>query len=147
MIVETSFSYLVLKNLVHNPAVKPEELKTLTILLMISQAEVCQEELKTSFIFGWSSLSVRNQMITNYGLDISYEVESITELTQFLDIQYKFQLGRLTVQEANRYLDWKSYHSRHTIRSIVFSQASYYRRTVNEDNSFSTLQLSMMYKK
>ena len=58
--------------------------------------------------------SVRNLMITNYGLDKTYEVQPITEFTQFHDIQYKFEGGRLTTDlfrkptDANRYLEFTS---------------------------------------
>ena len=83
--------------------------------------------------------SLRRQMIASYSLDITYEVRPITEFTQFLDIQYKFEGGRLTTDlfrkptDANRYLEFTSFHPRHTFRSIVFSQALRYRRIVNDD--------------
>ena len=79
-------------------------------------------------------------MISNYGLDITYSIKPITEYTQFLDIQYHFQEGKLTTDlfrkatDANRYLEFSSFHPRHTFRSIVFSQALWYMRIVNNDD-------------
>ena len=79
-------------------------------------------------------------MVTTYGLDITYEVNPITEFTQFLDIQYKFEMDKLTIElfrkptDANHYLEFSSFHPRHIFRSIVYSQALRYKRIENDDN-------------
>ena len=86
--------YFVLKNLVYNPAVKPEELKNLDRFVDDISGQGMWRGSEDEFR-RWVE-SVRNQMITKYGLDITYEVQPITEFTQFLDIQYKFEGGRLT---------------------------------------------------
>ena len=78
-------------------------------------------------------------MVSDYGLDITYNIKPITEYTQFLDIQYRFKEGKLRTDffrkptDANRYIEFSSFHPRHTFRSIVFSQALRYRRIVNND--------------
>lgn len=87
----------------------------------------------------WVEL-LRTQMVSTYGLDITFDVKPITEPTQFLDIQYWFESGKLTTDlfrkptDANRYLEFSSFHPRHTFRSIVFSQALRYRRIVNDED-------------
>ena len=79
-------------------------------------------------------------MVSAYGLDITYNIKLITEYTQFLVIQYRFQEGKLTTDlfrkptDANRYLEFSSFHPRHTFRSIIFSQELRYKRIVNNDD-------------
>ena len=59
-----------------------------------------------------------------------------SNLSQFFDILYKFEEGKLVTDlfrketDANRYLEFFSYHPRHTFRSIVN-----YRRIANEDEN------------
>lgn len=66
----------------------------------------------------------REKMMARFGLDITYEIKDITEYTQFLDIVYKVEGGSLTTDlyrkktDANRYLEFSSYHPQHTFRSI-----------------------------
>ena len=79
-------------------------------------------------------------MNSSYSLDITYEVNPITEFTQFLDIKYKFEGGKLSTElfrkptdASNRHLKFSSFHPRHTFRSIVYSQALRYRRIINDD--------------
>ena len=82
--------------------------------------------------------SLRIQMVAQFGLDLTFEIKPITQFTQFLDINYKIVDGKLTTDvfrkatDANRYLEFSSYHPKHTFRSIVFSQALRYRRIINE---------------
>ena len=129
--------YFVLKNLVYDPAVRPDELKNLDRFVDDISGQGMWRGSMSEFE-DWVG-SLRRQMIASYSLDITYEVRPITEFTQFLDIQYKFEGGRLTTDlfrkptDANRYLEFTSFHPRHTFRSIVFSQALRYRRIVNDD--------------
>ena len=129
--------FFALKNLVYNPVVRPEELRNLDRFVDDISGQGMWRGSMIDFE-SWVTL-LRNKMIENYGLDITYEVKPITEFTQFLDIQYKFVGGRLTTDlfrkptDANRYLEFSSFHPRHTFRSIVFSQALRYRRIINDD--------------
>ena len=130
-----SLSY-VLKTLVYNK--KPTELKNLDRFVddISAQGKGCPNKFNE-----WVE-SLRSQIISNYGLDITltYSIKPITEYTQFLDIQYRFQEGKLTpdlfrkATDAHRYLEFSSFHPRHTFRSIVFSQALRYRRIVINDD-------------
>ena len=128
------YLFYVLKTLVYNK--KPTELKNLDRFVddISAQGKGCPNKFKE-----WVE-SLRSQMISNYGLDITYSIKPITEYTQFLDIQYRFQEGKLTTDlfrkptDANRYLEFSSFHPRHTFRSIFFSQALRYRRIVNNDD-------------
>ena len=87
-------------------------------------------------------LQLREDMVTKFGLDITYEIKNITEYTQFLDFQYKVVNKKLITDlyrkktDANRYLEFSSYHPRHTFRSIVYSQALRYRRLVNDEETY-----------
>jgi len=129
--------FFVLKSLVYNPVVRPEELKNLDRFVDDISGQGMWRGSMIDFE-EWVG-SLRSKMVDNYGLDITYEVKPITEFTQFLDIQYKFVGGRLTTDlfrkptDANRYLEFSSFHPRHTFRSIVFSQALRYRRIINDD--------------
>lgn len=77
--------------------------------------------------------------VSEYGLDWTYEINPINSFTNFLDINFKFDAGSLTTDvyrkptDANRYLEFTSYHPRHTFESIVYSQAIRYRRIINND--------------
>ena len=129
--------YFVLKHLVYSEEVKPVELQNLDRFVDdISGQGMWQGSIER---FTEWVVSLRDRMVTSYGLDITYEVRPITEFTQFLDIQYKFVGGVLTTDlfrkptDANRYLEFSSFHPRHTFRSIVYSQALRYRRIVNDD--------------
>ena len=129
--------FFVLKSLVYDPVVRPEELKNLDRFV----DDISGQGMWRGSMIGFEEWvgSLRSKMVDNYGLDITYEVKPITEFTQFLDIQYKFVGGRLTTDlfrkptDANRYLEFSSFHPRHTFRSIVFSQALRYRRIINDD--------------
>ena len=91
--MEYFYGYFILKNLVCNPAVKPEELKNLDHFIDDNSGQGMWRGAGDQFRL-WVE-SVRYQIITNYGLDITYEVQPITEFIQLLDIQYKFHGGRL----------------------------------------------------
>ena len=125
--------FYVLKNLIYEK--RPSELVNLDRFVddISGQGRGCADKFRE-----WVE-SIRLSMVTSYGLDITYDVKPITEFTQFLDIQYRFQGGQLTTDlfrkatDANRYLEFSSFHPRHTFRSIVYSQALRYRRIVNDD--------------
>ena len=82
--------------------------------------------------------SLRQASIDCYGLDFTVEIHPVTEYHQFLDIQFKFENGSLQtdiyrkVTDANRYLEFSSFHPRHMFRSVVFSQGIRYRRIIND---------------
>ena len=126
--------FYVLKILVYNK--KPTELNNLDRFVddISAQGKGCPNKFKE-----WVE-SLPSQMISKYGLDITCSIKPITEYTRLLDIQYRFQEGKLTTDlfrkatDANRYLEFSSFHPRHTFRSIVFSQALRYRRIVNNDD-------------
>ena len=126
--------FYVLKNLIYTK--KPEGLRNLDRFVddISGQGKGCMKTF-TSWIE-----SIRSQMIATYGLDITYEVKPIMDFTQFLDIQYRFEGNKLITDlfrkptDANRYLEFSSFHPRHTFRSIVYSQALRYRRIVNDDS-------------
>lgn len=126
--------FFVLKNLVYNN--RPEELKNID--RFVDDISGQGKGSITKFT-EWVEL-LRTQMVSTYGLDITYDVKPITQPTQFLDIQYQFEAGKLTTDlfrkptDANRYLEFSSFHPRHTFRSIVFSQALRYRRIVNDED-------------
>ena len=83
--------FFALKNLVYNPVVRPEELRNLDRFVDDISGQGMWRGSMIDFE-SWVTL-LRNKMIENYGLDITYEVKPITEFTQFLDIQYKFVGG------------------------------------------------------
>ena len=124
--------FYVLKNLIYTK--KPEGLHNLDRFVddISGRGKGC---MKTSWIE-----SIRSQMIATYGLDITYEVKHIMNFTQFLDIQYRFEGNKLITDlfrkptDANRYLEFSSFHPRHTFRIIVYSQALQYKRIVNDDS-------------
>ena len=80
---------------------------------------------------------IRTLSVTNYGLDLTMNVNPVSEYTIFLDIRFKFNNGVLTTDiyrkdtDAHRYLYYNSFHPPHTFRSIVHSQALRYRRIIN----------------
>ena len=88
--------------------------------------------------YSWFN-DVRETSVDLYGLDLTVCVNPVTSFTQFLDIQFKFNNGKLTTDifrkptDANRYLYFNSYHPRHTFRSIVYSQGMRYRRIINDN--------------
>ena len=88
--------------------------------------------------------SVRQQCCDTYGLDLTYEATQINQFSQFLDIQFKFENGKLTTDiyrkptDANRFLEYSSCHPNYTFPSIVYSQALRYRRIINDDVLFET---------
>ena len=86
--------FFVLKSLVYNPVVRPEELKNLDRFVDDISGQGMWRGSMIDFE-EWVG-SLRSKMVDNYGLDITYEVKPITEFTQFVDIQYKFVGGRLT---------------------------------------------------
>ena len=126
--------FYVLKNLIYTK--KPEGLRNLEQFVddISGQGKGCMKTF-TSWIE-----SIRSQMIATYGLDIFYEAKSIMDFTQFLDIQYRFEGNKLITDlfrkptDVNRYLEFSSFHPRHTFRNIVYSQALRYRRIVNDDS-------------
>ena len=67
----------------------------------------------------WFS-EVRKRSVESFGLDFTLKIEKITEYTQFLDINYKFEDGCVHTDlykkptDANRYLNFYSGHPRHT---------------------------------
>ena len=77
--------------------------------------------------YSWFN-DVREASVDLCGLDLTVCVNPVTSFTQFLDIQFKFNNGKLTTDifrkptDANRYLYFNSFHPRHTFRSIVYSQ-------------------------
>ena len=83
--------------------------------------------------------SIRQECHQIYGLDLTFEAQSIEQFSQFLDIKFKFELGKLTTDvyrkptDANRFLEFSSCHPKHTFPSVVFSQALRYRRIINDD--------------
>ena len=115
--------FYVLKNLIYTK--KPEGLRNLDRFVddISGQGKGCMKTF-TSWIE-----SIRSKMIATYGLDITYEVKPIMDFTQFLDIQYRFEGNKVITDlfrkpmDANRYLEFSSFHPRYTFRSIVYSQA------------------------
>ena len=81
--------FYVLKNLIYTK--KPEGLRNLDHFVddISGQGKGCMKTF-TSWIE-----SIRSQMIATYGLDITYEVKPIMDLTQFLDIQYRLEGNKL----------------------------------------------------
>ena len=92
-----------------------------------------------SSFYNWFE-DIRVKSVDRYGLDLTVTVNPVTTFTQFLDIQFKFNSGRLTTDifrkktDANRYLFFSSYHPRHVFRSVVLSQGMRYRRIINNDD-------------
>ena len=96
-----------------------------------------------SYFHEWIGV-LKQTSVAMYGLDFTYEVHPITEPCQFLDIQFSFNDGTLVTDiyrkptDANRYLEFSSYHPRHTFRSIIYAQGLRYRRIINSDSTLST---------
>lgn len=131
--------FYALKKLVYAPEKRPKELRNLDRFVDDISG---QGKGDIRAFEGWVQ-NLRMEMVAQFGLDITYDVKPITEFTQFLDINYKVVGGNLTTDvfrkatDANRYLEFSSYHPKHTFRSIVYSQALRYRRIVNEDDLLS----------
>ena len=76
-------------------------------------------------------------------MDFTCEITCINDFSQFLDIKFKFDHGKLTTDlyrkptDANRYLEFTSSHPRHTFSSVVYSQGIRYRRIINDDELLS----------
>lgn len=125
----------VLKNLMYAAEKRPSELRNVDRFVDDISG---QGEGSCEMFEAWIK-TMRDEMVVRYGLDITFEVKPITQFTQFLDILYRFEGGRLTTDlfrkptDANRYLEYSSYHPPHTFRSIVYSQALRYRRVVNNE--------------
>ena len=129
--------YFVLKTLVYRPEVRPVEFKYFIrfvddgLGLWYGTAEQFNEWL---LILKQSSRAV-------YGLDFTCEVRPINEMISFLDIQFLFDNGVLLTDlfrkptDANRCLEYSSYHPRHTFRSIIYSQGIRNRRIINSNET------------
>ena len=131
--------FYVLKTLVYAPDKKPQFLRNQDRFVddISSQCKAPVRVVET-----WVK-ELREEMVSRFSLDITHEIKGITEYTQFLDFVYKVEGGKLTTDlyrkktDANRYLEFSSYHPRHTFRSIVYSQALRYRRLINDDEILS----------
>ena len=79
-----------------------------------------------------------------FNLGFTYEIKPVTEWSIFLDIRFKYSNGNLftdinrKLTDAGRYLQFTSYHPRHTFSSIVFSQGLRFRRIINDDDLLDT---------
>jgi hypothetical protein len=130
--------YYVLKKLVYLVNVKPKEL--LFFLRFVDDGTGLWGGDHDSFLCWFQKL--RQSSVAVYGLDFTYSLNPVTENTQFLDIQYSFEDGKLTTDlykketDANRFLNYSSFHPRHMFESIVYSQGIRYRRIINDDNLF-----------
>ena len=127
--------YYVLKNLVYSESVHPRELISLTRFVDDGSGIWDGDE---QSLREWFQL-FRTSSVALYSLDFTLEVTKITEYSQFLDICFKFVDGSLTTDifrkptDANRYLNFSSYHPNHTFYSIIYSQGIRYRRIINND--------------
>ena len=71
--------------------------------------------------------SLRLEMVEKFSLDITYEVRPVEEPSQFLDIMYSFTENGLNTDlyrkstDANRYLQYSSFQTRHVYRGVVYS--------------------------
>ena len=114
---------------------KPEEL--LFFLRFVDDGTGLWNGVQDSFSVWFQKL--RKTSVAVYGLDFTFTMNPVIEYTQFLDIHYKFVDGNLTTDlyrketDANRYLNYSSFHPKHMFQSIVNSQALRYRRIINND--------------
>ena len=130
--------YYVLKKLVYSADVKPEQL--LLFLRFVDDGSGIWNGTEQSFLIWFENFRLTS--VAEYGLDFTFTLNPVTQFTQFLDIQYRFIDGKLTTDiykketDANRYLNYSSFHPRHMFHSIVYSQALRYRRIINDDSIF-----------
>ena len=130
--------FYVLKALVYEPAVKRPELDLL--IRFVDDGTGIWNGSKDDFILWFEN--IRTLSVSQYGLDFTYEINLINVFTQFLDIQYKFEMGVLATDiyskptDAHRYLEFTSCHPRHVFSSVIYSQAIRYRRIINDDDVF-----------
>ena len=132
--------YYVLKNLIYKPEVRPIELTS--FMRFVDDGTGFWQGSLDQFT-EW--LGVLKQSSTAlYSLDFTHEVKPITEMIAFLDIQFSFTDGKLSTDlyrkptDANRFLEYSSFHPRHTFRSIVYSQGIRYRRIINNNDVLGT---------
>ena len=131
--------FYVMRHLVYNPEVRPVEM--CSFMRFVDDGTGIWQGAITHF-HEWIDV-LKQSSVALYGLDFTYEVHPITEPCQFLDIQFSFNNGTLATDvyrkptDANRYLEFSSYHPRHTFRSIIYSQGLRYRRIINSDVTLS----------
>ena len=135
--------FFVLKQVIYSGPGRPLQFKSENIIFFIrfvDDGDGLWAGDKESFMTWFQNL--RSRTVELYGLDFTVDVKEATSFHQFLDIQYKFELnGKLTTDlyrkptDANRYLEYSSFHPRHVFRSIVYSQGLRYRRIINDDST------------
>ena len=83
---------------------------------------------------------LRNESLSQFNIDITFNAENATEFCQFLDVQFKFENGVLVTDlfrkptDSNRYLHYTSNHPKHMYKGIIKSQGIRYRRIINNDS-------------
>ena len=82
--------------------------------------------------------------LSRYNLKFTYEVNPINDWAIFLDIKFRYVDGMLKtdinikITDACRYLEFSSFHPRHTFRSIVVSQVTRYYRIINDEETLNS---------
>ena len=130
--------YYIFHCLIYDLSIKPTEL--LLFMRFVDDGLGIWSGTKDSFKKWFDAL--RNSCLNIYKIDLTYNVYTITESAQFLDISLSFIDGKLSTDlyrkptDANRYLHYSSYHPRHVFRSIIYSQGLRYRRIINDNDTF-----------
>ena len=70
-----------------------------------------------------------------YSLALTYKIKHCDQCLEFLDVKFWFVNGKLYTNikptDAQRKLNYNSYHPNHIYRGVVYSQALRYRRIIN----------------
>ena len=70
-----------------------------------------------------------NNRLEHFDLSITYNIATVFEFNEFLDVKYRFNNGVVETDlfvkptDAHRYLNYRSHHPKHVFKSVVYSQA------------------------